>query len=242
MPRNADPAGPMPAEDETGRLVLNQTNTRYAKTAFAAFLAGCVAHYSLVFWVKYLTLHILPPVTDIRGRVFGVVSLAAFPALPWLLLNLALPPRLIIDAEGITARNNTRVRRLSWEEMREIRLREITTGRGGTVQTQTLITGPNFSITWLPVYGVAPKTLAEYLITRRRQSRPTVPLELIDTTRSGPSRLDKSVAGAMAVTRTLHLILVLILGTFALLVALAASFALRGSPLAGLLLGKHVLF
>jgi len=234
MGQNNDPTGAVPAEDAEGRLVLTQTHALYAKSACAAFLAGCVALYSLVFWYKFLALHAAPPAADIRGRVLGVLSSCAWPVLLWMLLKLAWPPSLTIDAQGITARNLARLRRLSWEEMREIRLAEVTVGRGGQVQTQTMISGPDFRISWMPVYGVAPKALAKYVAARRRQARPTLPLEIVDTT---PSRLDRSVHTAMAFTRTLHLALVVVLGAFALMMTLAVSFAVRGNTFAVLLFG-----
>jgi hypothetical protein len=240
MPRNVDPAGPLPPADADGRLVLAETKATIVKTAISAFGAGCVALYNVLFWYKVLALHIVPPISDIRSRVFGIVSLLAWPALPWLVLKLLLPASLTIDADGILARGKTSLRRLGWEEIREIRLREITMGRGGKTQTQTIVIGPDFRISWMPVYGVAPKALADYLLERRRQARPAVPLEAVTTAPGTLGRLSANAGRAMAMTRAAHLALVLILGGFALVVALLVSFAVHGGPLAAYVLGKLV--
>jgi len=238
--RNVDPRGKLPAADGDGRLVLEESKAVLAKTALSALVMGFVALYALLFWYKALVLRIVPPVTDIRGRVYGVVSLLAWPGLFWLLLKLLLSARLTVDTEGIVFRDWKGALRLGWEDVREVRLREVVMGRGGKVQTRTLVMGPQDRISWMPVFGVAPRALAAYLIERRREARPAVPLEGVDLGPVPVGRWSTAAGKAMAVTRLAHLVFVLVLGGFALVAGLVVSTALGGGSLAAAVLGRFL--
>ena len=164
-----DPIGPVPEPDAGGRIVLAETKAVAVGVAMGLLVACGMAALSVWFFAS-LWAGTLAPGWYMRLRVIAWVGLIFFPAIPWMLLNLLYPRRLVIDDGGITYRMGGRVRRMAWREIRRIDVREVAIDRFGGRQTMTdLQSAAGRTIAWLPVFGVAPVALADYLSARRSQ-------------------------------------------------------------------------
>ena len=164
-----DPAGAVPEPDAAGRIVLTETKTVAAGAAIGLLVACGMAVLSVWFFAS-LWAGTLAPGWYLRLRVIAWIGLIFLPAIPWMLLNLLYLRRLVIDDGGITDRMGGRVRHMAWGEIRRIDVREVAIDRSGGRQTMTDVqSAAGRTIAWLPVFGVAPVALAEYLSARRSQ-------------------------------------------------------------------------
>lgn len=164
-----DPAGAVPEPDAAGRIVLTETKTVAAGAAIGLLVACGMAVLSVWFFAS-LWAGTLAPGWYLWLRVIAWIGLIFLPAIPWMLLNLLYLRRLVIDDGGITDRMGGRVRHMAWGEIRRINVREVAINRSGGRQTMTDVqSAAGRTIAWLPVFGVAPVALAEYLSARRSQ-------------------------------------------------------------------------
>jgi hypothetical protein len=185
--QNDDPQGPVPPEDAKGRLRLTATNTHYAQVALGTFALSCIALYGMFYWNWYFTVGAAQfaqgsvlEVLAIWLRFLGFCGIAALPFLPFMFMALIFPPSLVADDEGIVARNFASVRRMRWEDMRAITLKPAVVDRTGATKTRTSVIGASFKLSWMPVYGVAPQALAEYLNARQLKEGTAAPLGVRD--------------------------------------------------------------
>jgi hypothetical protein len=196
MMRSTDPTGPVPAEDENGRLSLTETNANYAFFAFATFTITCIAAGSVVFWYLYLFQHGAPQITSQKLRIFGFICIVLVPFVPVCYLNLIYPPLLTIDDDGLNYRNLGKFKRIRWADIEAIDLKLIVNGRTRTTTTQTVIKAAGQRVAWMPVFGIAPAALAAYLNQRRAKLAPGLALTVNDTTSKAMRKLGVAMGTA----------------------------------------------
>jgi hypothetical protein len=162
-----DPTGAVPMPDSTGRLALTETKGVFIGSVLSLVLACGMVTLSVWFFASLLAGRLSPDLY-VRLRVVAWVALIFIPAIPWILLTLLYPTRLVIDASGITYRVAGRARRIAWAEIQGIDVRQVPVDRSGGRQTATDVRGAaGRKLIWMPVFGVAPVALAQYLSARR---------------------------------------------------------------------------
>ncbi len=95
--------------------------------------------------------------------------------------NLLYPPSLTINDDGITSRNWGRTKRLLWSDIQAINLQQITVSRYGNTKTKTTIQGGAARIGFMPLFGVAPAVLADYINQRRNKASPALNITVGNT-------------------------------------------------------------
>jgi hypothetical protein len=165
---NIDPQSPVPQANPNGDLVLNETKANYITEAFGAFLSLGAAIFSIMYWAIYYQRGIAPQIADKDLSSLAVLGFVALPFVPFLLTDLILPPRLVVSESGIALRRRGLTHKISWPELKEIKLQLQTTytRRGSFSKTISYAFGRGRRLVWPPVFGVNPSLLADYVCTR----------------------------------------------------------------------------
>ncbi|HQT38596.1 MAG TPA: hypothetical protein PK231_04160 [Acidocella sp.] len=174
MIKNIDPTGPLPPADRDGRIELWETNKKYFLDTLTAFPIFAVAILSALCWAHYLTFGPLPATVNGQFKAFffiiGISGIFVFPATPYLLFGLIFPRRLVLDDRGIKYRERGFTTSIPWSQISEITLTPIITlSRYHSLrQTLTKIRGGRQTLKFLPVFDVAPSTLANHIESKAR--------------------------------------------------------------------------
>ncbi|HQT66537.1 MAG: hypothetical protein B7Z78_05755 [Rhodospirillales bacterium 20-60-12] len=179
MIRNTDPTGPLPAEDDHGRIDLVESNRIYILDSLGAVPILSVAVLSALCWVHFYVDGPLPaqagPGFKALFLAFGIAGLFAIPAVPYVLAGLIFPRRLTLDEAGLRYQARGFTTSIGWGDISDIALQpRIQLGRyGSTSQTLTSIRGGRQKLRFGPAFGVAPETLARSLEHRARAAGAT---------------------------------------------------------------------
>jgi hypothetical protein len=217
MARSKDPQGQLPAPGADGSLTLTVSAAHRAATIRAGLgiivLGGAGA---LFLWWQAAGTAVIGLPLQLEALAAGAIALLALA--PLLTPDLLFPPRLTIDARGIGATRRGRTITIGWDELRAITLKTVPAGRGGRTQTVTMLSGPGATrITFLPIYGVAPRLLATYISDLQAAVRGTPPLPVLSVASPGL----RAVTSLRRLTRTLRWVLLAIVALVAVALVIA---------------------
>ncbi len=217
---NTDPAGPVPAPDRIGRVLLDETKGNLALSAFAAFICSAAVLVSLLYWSTYFDTGHVPPLANPVIATIIKCGFLAIPALPFLFGELLSPPRVSIDYAGVSLRRRGITKTMRWGDLTEVSLQQrIIRDRYGGVTSRTycLLTGGGRRLILAPIFGVSPAALAAYLQSRgQSNTSETIALTQIPSPVMPPHvRVQLAVLG--------------ILGAFAIVLVLTAYGIIRHS-------------